>query len=138
VQFNCYGARYSIDKALIETIITCMLCGNVCANAAQFKQLEKYKRYLVYMNNQNNGDGTAVLDVLPSEMAALRAIDIGMLYYLMEHLDLVEEYGSDALDKVTTLSCELGKLSQGLEVADWVRDVDLQMGAEIAKDIKWQ
>jgi len=129
VSFNCQGARYKIEQSLIDVIVDCMLCGNVCTNAGQFKQLERYKAYLAYQTKVNAGE-VAVFDMLPSYFSSLRALDIGLLFYLMDHMELVDEHGIDAINNITTLSCELGKLYDGGTVADWVKGIDIQLGSE--------
>ena len=129
VKFNCNGARYEISPTLVDAVISCMLCENVCTNTSMAKQIERYKTYLSYQRKVNAGE-EAVFTLLPSYFSSLRALDIGLLLYLMEHMELVEKYGIEKIDRITTLSCELGKKASGEEVADWVKAVDMQLGAE--------
>lgn len=117
VQFDCVGRVYTVDAVFVDTVIACLLCGNVCMNAAQARQLDAYRRYLA---------DTA--SVQPVEMEALRALDAAVFTYLVNHAEKFAAYGDTALSRVTTLYCEFEKLAQGKTVEPWVQQIDTRLG----------
>jgi len=119
VRFDCVGRYYVIDSDFIELVVSCLLCGNACGDAASFERLELYKRYL---------DGESVR---PTELQNLQALDRGVFLYIMNNLEEFSKYSAEQLSKITTLSCEFEKLANGESVEEWVLEIDKRLYLEI-------
>lgn len=119
VRFDCVGRVYVVDSAFIDVVISCLLCGNVCMNAAQKKQLELYKIYL------DNGA------IRPMDVEALHALDRGVFLHLMDNMTDFASYSAEELSKVTTLFCEFENILNGDTVAAWITDIDTRLSLEI-------
>ncbi len=116
VHFDCVGKFYEVSNAFVDAVLNCLLCGNVCLNAAQKKELDLYKSYLA-------GDPVHPFDVEP-----LRAVDAAVFLKIMDNMDLYADYTAEQLSEATTLSCEFGKILLGEAVESWVTEMDIRLG----------
>lgn len=119
VRFDCVGRKYCVDVSFVETVINCLLCGKVCMDAAQKKQLELYNSYL-------NGNS-----VRPVYIESLRALDTAVFLHILDNMKKYEAYSSEKLESITTLSCEFEKIENGDSVDPWVLDVDKRLYLEM-------
>jgi len=116
VKFDCYGKFYEVKSSFVEKVIDCILCNNVCMNANDNKQLEKYKLYL-----------TGVVSPLDKER--LKAVDTAVFNYLMNNMELIEKYSEEELNSVTTRFNELCKLGEGEAVDNDIESLDKRLAS---------
>ena len=121
VRFDCIGKMYIVDEDFVKLVIDCLLCNGVCMNSAENKRLELYKSYL----NEAS--------IKPALFASVRAIDIAVFLYIMNHIEEYKAYSATQLSKVTTLSCEFEKLANGEAVEPWVLDLDKRLYLSASK-----
>ncbi len=116
VRFDCVGRVYEVSRAFVDVVISCLLCGNVCMNAAQKKQLDLYKSYL------------DAEPVRPMDLESLRALDAAVFLHVMENMELYAAYTVDQICNITTLSSEFEKILLEEAVEPWVSEINIRLG----------
>lgn len=122
VRFDCVGRFYIVDADFVKLVIDCLLCGNVCMDAAKYERLQLYKQYL------------AGESIRPIEIPNLQALDRAVFLYIMNNLEAFSAYSASDLSRVTTLSCEFEKLANGESVEPWVLEIDKRLALEAKKE----
>lgn len=119
VRFDCLGQVYTVQYSFIRAVIDCLLCGSVCLNAAEKKQLDIYKGYL---------DGEPVP---PVDLDSFRAIDIAVFMEISNHIEDYGDYTTEQLSTVTTLFCEFDKIYNDEAVEDWITEMDRRIEVDM-------
>jgi hypothetical protein len=114
VKFDCHGRFYEIEDGFVSKIIDCILCQSACMRADEYKQLEKYKKYL---------KGT----VSALDREKLLALDTGVFNYLIENKELIVKYTEEELNSVTSRFEELCKFSNNEQVERDIEALDKRL-----------